>query len=241
MNRRLPGRRDTASLTPAPGPFNPILLGPIAWYRGGVDISNIFGGVIYWGDQSGNGYHLEQNVVAWRPTISYVDGKQCVQGGGITFLHNDAFEIPNQPITVACIYNTNSSYGLSQVMVMGSNSNDCWMGYEYDGNGNISMGSANGGYFFLGGPFNPSPTPRVAFVEFSGTSSSAMYDGLSLLQVGDAGTAYGMGPGITVGNSYPHTSPFGGIMMEIIIFDKVLTGPDRQNLYDYFATQWTIA
>lgn len=236
MNRRFPGRRDSVG-SGASGPFNPIQLGPKAWYRGGVGITRIFSAIVYWDDQSGNGYHLEQNVVAWRPTLNYVDGKECVQGGGLAFMHNTAFNIGAQPITVAAVYNTNSSLGLTQNMTCGGADVECAQGYYYNGFAGHLYESA-GGLAVYGGPFDPSAVPRVGFVEFN-TVSSALYDGTSLLTTGAVGPI-GMSK-LTVGNLFSQTAPFAGTMMEIIIFDKVLTGPDRQNLYDYFATQWTVA
>jgi len=236
MNRRLPGRRESIGLI-TPGPFNPIQLGPKAWYRGGVDISRVFSAIIYWGDQSGNGYHLEQNVVAWRPTLNYVDGKECVQGGGLAFMDNTAFSIGAQPITVAAVYNTNSSLGFLQTMTCGGADTECAQGYYYSGLDGFLYEFA-AGLDVYGGPFDPSAVPRVGFVEFN-TGASAMYDGVTLLTTGTVG-ASGMSK-LTVGNLFSQTAPFAGTMMEIIIFDKVLTGPDRQNLYDYFATQWTVA
>jgi PKD repeat protein len=185
-----------------------------------------------WLDQSGNGYHATQltsgnqplfidSVILHYPALRFdgINDRLQLNFGGSTL---------QQPITVFCLWNT-SSYGATKTAFDGINAGNRLLLSTLDNNIRVFSG-ANLNY------------PKVHPFDFILTSvvfqqnNTLIYENSVLKNNGNTGN--NSLTGITLGAYYNGTFPLHGDIAEFILFDSLLTEPERLQIETYIMDKY---
>lgn len=220
--------------------------GMLAWYdasRGVIQSSNA---VSQWSDQSGHGYHLIQSVLANKPTYQATGWNStypAISFDGIddvlTNVSSGFADYPNGtniPVSIFLTLNVSSTTNVRTIFTWANDpANTNFVGFFIDtahhmrpdlnGVGPTGTTVADGG------------NKRLAYVAGSGTVSTYVDSILDINGASFSGTTGGENK-VYVGLSSIGTSPFVGVISEIIIYSSKLTVSDFNQYRIYSAAKW---
>src|SRR5262245_42733395 len=215
---------------------DPPLTGLIARYRADNEVTGTTD-VSAWGDMTANGNHLSQGTGANQPALvtGVVNGKPVIR---FTLANNDFLRrasfvggTETQPYTQVMIAARTSGSAV-QWAVSAGNTSFRSLGYDSD----------NTAQMFAGGIFDTASVINTSFHSligiFNGASSQIFLDNSSI-GTGDAGG--GELVGLCIGNGdATSSSPFGGDIAEVLVYDHALDATERTALAAYVAAQYGI-
>ena len=212
--------------------FSPLDLSPVLWLDAS-DTSTITesgGAVSQWDDKSGNGNDVVQATAALQPTtgtktlnsLNVID----FQDDGMNVTFSSSISQPNTIIIVLELDNTlfNGSFFDGSTAAARNLGGTLTTTYRMLSDTTITGGTAD-------------TDPHILRFLFDGASSTLHVDGTGVIS-GNAG-AEGIA-GFTVGNNYPVSGDFQGIIAEVIIVDGTLTAGEIADTESYLANKWGI-
>lgn len=220
----------------AAGAFDPLSLGPAAWWKQDT-LSALSDGdpVGTWVDSSGNGRDLTQATAGKKPTYktAIVNGLAVVRFDGVDdAMHTAAFTL-NQPL----------HYFLAVKLVTDPGGTDCY----FDGNTADSVLLYNAAtigtvrmYAGSAGPTKTSVTWtnfRVLSAKYNGASSELSIDG-DTAATGNTG-AQNAG-GVTLGARQTDSAGANADIAEVLVYPSALSTPDKDAVETYLGTKYAI-
>jgi len=217
----------------AVAPFSPTnLTGLSLWLKADAGITSALGYVISWADQSGNG----NNAMALdTPTLSTVSGKTFVDFAGGYFAGNELITSPYA--TIMCVARFSSTRDIEVIFEQeGDNGENLvlYRGFDLDGGFRIyngsdlsssSLTSDNQTYLFGVTVDNDTGT-----LYLNSTTDGGGYCG----EITPSGSYY---LGFWRGNTLTTTELQ---MAEIVVYSRVLTNTERQQVEAYLNTKYAI-
>jgi fibronectin-binding autotransporter adhesin len=211
----------------------PSVSNPTMW----VDASNIASltlsgnHISAWNDLSGNANPLTRADLASQPTIgiSPATGHAAVAFDGSDVLANN-FNIGN-PYT---IFTASSLAGSLNARLLTSTSNNWLLGYWGGGENRMF---ASGWVLGSGGPA-ATTSPHFYGATGSGTRTT-FYNGTTILASNANGTAAPNGISLGAWENNPTSDPSRGYVSELIIFNRVLSATEINDLNTYLQAKWS--
>ena len=225
----------------------PVTSGLSAWYSAQAGVATSNGGVTQWNDQTGQ-YNLTQSAGASAPSFGAdpLTGKPVVQFNGSQFLSNGSRVTGVNDVTIITVGSvpTTGESGV-QVQVGAGYGSACSRGLAYvGGNEAFTNGINSDGYFtsVSGGPAVQNSSLALNTVTYSAASSLASFysdgsaNGTATLSTVATASGLIVGDAITYGNYYN----WDGNIAEIIVYDRVLSTAERQQVENYLATKYNL-
>lgn len=207
----------------------PVTSGLVAWWDAAdtATISHSSGDVSAWADKSGLGRHLAFGGVGWSQVVTgtrTINGKNVVDFPDHSQMLTATFNVP-QPVTVFAATASDTASAGNRQIVANRGSATIWV---YNNMWSLYAG----GVLQSGTTLDTSP--HVASAVFNGASSELWLDGVSIL-VGNPGTS-GFPSGVYVGSD--GSGNWDGPVAEVVIYDRVLSGTERDQVESYLSTKW---
>ena len=222
--------------------------GPL-WQDAGVTPAVLDGAVVgRWEDLTANADHVNQAVVANKPTLQngvgdLLNGQPVIRFDGINDTLSGAFTTGgamNQPSTVFAvaaldaaavndgvsrkIYDSDDAVNRMIAGQYGADNPDSW--YLYAGAVISSAAASNSNW-------------NIWTILYNGASSQFWHNGVSLAGPGNAGAHNA--DGLTIGGAFDVTAQWDGDITEIIIYDADLSTADDNQVGNYLATRYGLA
>lgn len=212
-----------SSLTPSD------ISGLYAWYDANLEWDTTPVGS--WNDLSGNARTLTQGTALNKPALT-----SAIYNGfnGIDFDGSNDHLLNNtgslsQPSTVFVVVRPDVVTGTKSIV--DSNSGAISAIRIFNSNYELHSGSQ-----LFGGAATAGAT-EIVIGEFNGASSKIFINnGTTAANTGNAGT--NARAGIRVGLDFTGGAPFDGKVFEVIIYNKILSSTERQQVYDYLNAKW---
>jgi len=231
--------------------FSPANLSGLSlWLKADAGVTTSGSNVTAWADQSGNGLNVVPDIVTADISLASSVGK---------FNNKPAilFGVQNNNGTVG-LFNSNPFINKSLFIVYSLESVDNFeYSVAYENNGFSGQTSDNNGNRQFGGYFNAfisantlsqigTPYIRTTISDDGNTISffingtadgnpagNGFYNSRSEIVIGNGG-ARGSGPNPSI------SQPFQGYIAEIVVYNSVLTTPERQQVEGYLSTKYSI-
>ena len=223
--------------------FSPISLTPTVWLRSDLGIARTGLNVTAWSDQSGNGYNVTQSGPSSQPTYSLAGGvnglpKLTFTAAAAQALLNASFVMGMVPAEIIAVATTTDSAPSANFVIVDlGNSSD----YVGQSSGVLSSRFYNG--TSLLGDSYVNGTPFIVDAANDGTPASFVaVDGLST--TGSVGTDGQLANILTVGNYNGGAvggNGWGGDIYEVLVFDYILSAPQRAEIIAYLSARYSIA
>jgi PKD repeat protein len=201
------------------------------WLRSDTGVVHTAGVVEAWQDISGNNHHLTQTEANRRPLLiaNVLNGYPALRFDGsndyLRVLFGQSFTPPN---TVFCVFNMQST--TAQFVYDGGTSFHCLRYINPDLLARVA--SAQIGYS------KPAPFDFIISTINFNTSNSQMFENGMLKQSGTIGTGSGLN-GFTLGSAYSIGSFFNGDVVEVLVYDGLLSVSDRVEVETYLMNKYS--
>ncbi len=216
----------------------PLSLFPTAWFKADAGTYQTQGGTAatanndpigYWVDQGLNGHSIAQATAGNRPLLktNYQNSLPAVLCDGINDVLAATFTL-NQPISIYAVMRVVSAVANGNP-IAGQNDASIYLG----GGGNQLYAYA--GQVGGGGQSVTVGTVYTFRALFNGASSATALNSGSPTTGDAGGTNFA---GLAIGSKGNGTSPANVAVMEVLVFDRVLSGAEETVILDYLRTRW---
>lgn len=222
------------------GGGGPVMTGLIGWWDASdaASITSAANAVSQWNDKSGNNNHATWVNNSWPSTVvpAAINGKAAMDS------HPGALQTPIastlKPITIVAAVKTGAVN--TNLSLIGVNNGVVVSGtFSWDVNNGV-MRLLRAGVALIGQATSAytATTPAVLGLNYSSGDVWEHYrDGVQVGTGTQAGTFVngGMSIGTQVG---PNAANYDGLIGELVIYNRVLTTPERQQVEAYLKTKW---
>ncbi|HQL71766.1 MAG TPA: autotransporter-associated beta strand repeat-containing protein [Phycisphaerae bacterium] len=210
----------------------PAIPGGAALWLDASDAASVWtsGGTVYqWDDKSGNGRNLTQGNAANQPTLvsAAMNGLAAVRFDGNDVMAN-AFTFT----TPYSIFTASKMDGGQNYRLITSVNNNWLLGYWGGWQDRLY---AEG---WVSGPNNPADTATHLYGATGDGSFTYFYDGSTLITANGSGKAAPNGISLGAWKNQPTNESSKGSVGEVVIYSRLLTDLERQDLNAYLAHKW---
>jgi len=238
----------TATLTIVIYPALPVTSGLTAWFNAATGVATTNGSVTEWDDQSGNGYNIAQTTESNAPTYGNdsATGLPVVQFDGSQWIGSEATLSTINDVTIITVASTPYPSASEALVDIGYGYNMLHtraLAYS-SGNESFVNGWPNGAsaQFNNGGPVAQTDQLTLNMVTYSNSTGQANFysngipDGLVAVNTGTINQGLSLGSLSYLGSYYGWNGNIG----DVLIYDRVLSSYERQQLSLYFIDKYGI-
>ena len=216
--------------------------GLAAWFRGDLGVTTSSGSVTQWVDQSSNQYSVSQTAGSNAPTVGAdsTTGIPLLAFNGSQYLANSSDQASvTGDVTIITVSSTTTPTATANALLVGSAGSNQARGVGTDSN---DQGYYNGSDISDGGALPTSSGLNISTVTYSQSASLASFYSQGVTNGTASSTCATVAPGMTIGSllSYSPYLGWNGNIAEIIVYNRVLTTSERQQIELYLANKYEI-
>lgn len=230
-------RKPTSSFSPAD------ISNLAAWFKAddAASITSSGGAVSQWNDKSAGANHATQGTSTFRPITGTrtINGKNALDFDGLEdhfILPSGLYNISNSANTTFIVYQTDATGDAFQRPLIGTNGTGRWAVGSIS---STTIAMINSGTGTTGGASLSlawDTTARLVIGTRSGTSQSVYRDG-GTPSTNTNATDLVM-TSLTIGNTNTSGNRFNGLIAEIIVYSKLLTASEINQVGNYLQAEW---
>lgn len=205
----------------------------LLWLNSRKNVSLSGSDVTEWEDYRKNGIVFTSSSGS-RPTISSVNGIQSVAANGSQFLTNSTISLPNQ-YSVFVVANRTSGAGFQRLLQFGTGDHVLFFGTS---GGNFATFSGNGSAWNDTNANSPASSIASFLVRLTATNNNSTitpYVGSTAQNTKTGNTITSTGAILFTGGAGGASQYWTGNLLELLIYDGVVSDANRQAIWDYLS------